>query len=121
MIEIRGEGSLRNTLVEMERALEIAKLLIREMGHVSKWKLLYGEIPLLNHRVDAILEVETGNGPRCIAIEIVSKMEDIERNESKLKLLKSFGIVDDAYIVVMSPVDIEQDLSSKRDRIVKVV
>ncbi len=112
---------MRNTLVEMERALEVAKLLIHEMGHVSKWKLLYGEIQLLNHRVDAILEAETSNGSKRIAIEIVSKMEDIKRNENKLKLLKSFGIVDDGYIVIMSPADIEQDLSSKRDRIVKVM
>lgn len=116
MIDIYITGGLRNSLAEFERALEVTKLVIHKLA-ISNIKMIdikYGEIPVLGYRVDAILRVETCNGSLInVGVEIVSKDEDIDKCEKKLKSIKSFGEIDRAFVVKMPISFIEQDVAGK--------
>jgi len=111
MIDIKGQGSLRNTVLELVRALEVVQS-IAMMRQLPRWELQYGEIPLAGNRVDGILTVDGGDRV-VIAIEVVSSEKDIARAESKLKRLMSIGEIDAGYIYIRHLEEVERDVIPK--------
>ena len=111
MIVIRGEGSLRNTTLELIRALEVIQN-IAMIRPLSRWELQYGEIPLAGNRVDGILKVD-GDDQEVIAIEVVSSEKDVTRAESKLRRLASIGEIDTGYIYIRRLEEVEKDITPK--------
>lgn len=121
MIEIYGIGGLRGTNMEHVRALKIAQLILHKLGCVKQWRMWYGERKVLTHRVDAVLEVKTCDERlEVIGIEVVSRNEDIEKNENKLKILKDMGEFSKAYVIKLTINEIEYDLALEQDRIIEV-
>jgi len=110
-MNIKGQGSLRNTALELVRALEVVQN-IAMIRPLPRWELQYGEIPLAGNRVDGILTVNEYDQV-VIAIEVVSSEKDIARAENKLKRLMNIGEIDSGYIYIRRLEEVERDIIPK--------
>jgi len=108
IIDVKGQGSLRNTVLELVRALEVIQN-IAMIRPLFRWELRYGEIPLAGNRVDGILTVGWDN-EAVIAIEVVSSEKDVLRAENKLKRLMNIGEIDVGYIYIRRLEEVERDI-----------
>ena len=95
---IRNEGLLRGNHAEVSRGL-ITALVITSAISSYKWQFEYGEIPILNHKVDGIFDYEINNRNIKVGIEVVSSRKDLKKNRSKLEHLISLGVFHKAYIL----------------------
>ena len=122
MIKITMEGKLRNTVEEVLRAFVVLALLIRKIGYAENIEFKYGEVPVLNHRVDGILTAQTRDGPVTIGLEIISSEDEheVEKNELKLRQLKQMGKIDKGYVMVLPHSEVESLLGNMDDAIKRV-
>lgn len=121
MIEVWGKGSLRHSVVEVARALEILKLVLCRYSKFERWHFKYGEVPLSGHRVDGVLEIETEDKIKRIGIEVVSKDDDIYKNSEKLKLLIGIGVLDDGLVIKIPMNEVEETIITSSEKIKWVI
>jgi len=114
MILITCDGGLRNSGLELIRALEIVQnyTLIQPL---CKWKFQYGEINVLGNRVDAILILLDDNNKeqQRIGIEVVSSEKDERKAETKLTRLITLGEFNKAYIYYRRLDDVQKETMSR--------
>jgi hypothetical protein len=112
MITITGCGFLRNNILEVVRALEIAQLILFIQPSV-KWKLQYGEIEILGKRVDGIMQIKDKDNLERIGIEVISEEKSIEKIQNKLYQLIELNEINKGYIYLRPLLDVQNGMIGK--------
>jgi hypothetical protein len=112
MITITGCGFLRNNILEVVRALEIAQLVLFIQPSVE-WKLQYGEIEILGKRVDGIMQIKDKDNLERIGIEVISEEKSIEKIQNKLYQLIELNEINKGYIYLRPLLDVQNGMIGK--------
>jgi|FaiFalDrversion2_1042247.scaffolds.fasta_scaffold23221_2 hypothetical protein len=112
MITITGCGFLRNNILEVVRALEIAQLILFIQPSVE-WKLQYGEIEILGKRVDGIMQIKDKDNLERIGIEVISEEKSIEKIQNKLYQLIELNEINKGYIYLRPLLDVQNGMIGK--------
>jgi hypothetical protein len=112
MITITGCGFLRNNILEVVRAFEIAQLVLFIQPSVE-WKLQYGEIEILGKRVDGIMQIKDKDNLERIGIEVISEEKSIEKIQNKLYQLIELNEINKGYIYLRPLLDVQNGMIGK--------
>jgi len=121
VIKVEGDGRLRRNPLELQRALEVAQIILYLEPHPQAWTLRYGEVPEVGQRIDCVMELRYDeNVVKRIGVEVVSSEEEVERALSKLRWMIAVGSLDKGYVYVRSLEEVQKDVSAKLTRFIKV-